>query len=186
MGIIWKKIEKDWLKYNYMISNTGVVKRLSTDMWIKSSIKGEYMTNRPDKIMKSHISSGGYLRISLQTKSGSSMFFIHRLIAEVFIPNPDNKPMVNHKNGNKLDFRIDNLEWVTASENEKHAYDNNLKFGQRGSKNPMAKLSEYDVREIKKRLKNGDKPLNISKDYNTNKMNIYKIKSGIRWNHIEI
>ena len=53
--------------------------------------------------------------------------FVHRAIAKMCIPNPENKPCVNHKNGDKYDNRISNLEWVTYSENNQHAYDTGLK-----------------------------------------------------------
>jgi hypothetical protein len=164
----WKKINRDGLKYDYFINREGVVKR-------------------GNKIMKHNLASNGYLRVSLRKENNTSMcVYIHRILAENFIENPDNKPMVNHKNGNKLDFRIDNLEWTTSSENEKHAYDNGLKFGKIGTSNHKSKLTDNDVIEIKLRLKKGDKPKDISNDYPINEQSIYKIKNGLRWCHIKL
>lgn len=66
------------------------------------------------------VNFGGYVSVSLGRAGGHE--YLHRLVAKKFVPNPDNKPCVNHKNGNKLDNRTENLEWVTYSENHKHAY----------------------------------------------------------------
>ena len=70
--------------------------------------------------------------------------FIHRLVALTFIPNPENKPCVNHIDGNKQNNFINNLEWCTRSENEKHAWKYNLK-NQDNMKNPACKLNNKEV-----------------------------------------
>ena len=72
------------------------------------------------------IDRAGYLTTRLSKSGNVVTKLVHRLIAENFIPNPDNKNFVNHKNGNKVDIRIENLEWVTHSENVLHAYKTGL------------------------------------------------------------
>jgi hypothetical protein len=79
---------------------------------------GQVKSDKTGIIMKPHISKDGYLRLKLMPHK---MVYVHRLIAEAFIPNPDGKAQVNHKNGNKLDNRVENLEWCTQSENQIHS-----------------------------------------------------------------
>lgn len=83
------------------------------------------------KKLKTVINNSGYTRIHFTINGKTVMRTVHRLVAETFIPNPKNKTQVNHINGNKLDNRVENLEWVTASENLKHAFKNGL------NKSPM-------------------------------------------------
>lgn len=64
----------------------------------------------------------GYIRVNLFSNGKKKRYFIHRLVAEAFIPNPENKPQVNHKDGNKQNNELSNLEWVTNSENQLHSY----------------------------------------------------------------
>lgn len=79
-----------------------------------------------NKFLKSRIDRAGYSTVRLNKNGQSSTQFVHRLLAAAFIPNPKNKPFINHINGIKIDNRLENLEWVTHAENIKHAYKTGL------------------------------------------------------------
>lgn len=79
-----------------------------------------YITNAR-KVLKTYTINSGYACLKLTKNDQRASFLVHRLIATTFINNPENKPYVNHKNGNKLDCGVENLEWVTNSENILHA-----------------------------------------------------------------
>lgn len=83
---------------------------------------------RKGKLLKPKKHKDGYLFVTLTKEKSKKNFYVHRLVAEAFIPNPENKPQVNHINGNKTDNTISNLEWVTNAENSRHAYNNGLYF----------------------------------------------------------
>lgn len=84
---------------NYSISNIGNVRN-----------------DKTQRILKAYTKPSGYKQVQLGRKTIPQ--YVHRLVAKAFIPNEHNKPQVNHKNGNKGDNRVENLEWVTASEND--------------------------------------------------------------------
>lgn len=122
----------------YVVSSLGRIKLLDREGYRKngkffkvhSMIKEPYTTNF------------GYKRVHLEKNKKSKHVFVHRLVAEAFIPNPDNKPYINHKNGVRTDNRVENLEWCTASENLLHSY---KALGRKvphrfGIDNPMTKI----------------------------------------------
>lgn len=82
---------------------------------------GEVKSIRKEIILKSYINRYGYEKVILTIHQKSSHRSVHRVVAEVFITNPESKLEVNHKDGNKLNNRVENLEWVTRKENFMHA-----------------------------------------------------------------
>ena len=118
MTEIWKDISD--YEGIYQISNLGRVK--------------SFHKNNP-QILKAHISPAGYYKIQLKMNNVCKCVYIHRLVAEAFVPNPDNLPEVNHKNENKLCNESWNLEWCT------HSYNNS--YGSKNDKNKkrVAKLN---------------------------------------------
>ena len=106
----------------FQISSKGKIKSLDRTI---TTITGRQIT-RKGKTQTTSIGRGGYPSVTLRRVNGYSCSqSVHRLMARCFVPNPQNKPFVNHLNGNKMDYSIENLEWVTRSENQKHA----LKLG---------------------------------------------------------
>jgi len=88
---------------------------------------GTVINNKTKRVKKAHLDRCGYLHMRLSDKN--KKYFVHRLVALTYIENPDNKETVNHKDGNKLNNHVSNLEWMTNKENLKHAYNNNLTKG---------------------------------------------------------
>lgn len=82
---------------------------------------GEIKNHITNRILKPKKNHRGYLYYGVSIKGKYKDIIIHRAVAETFIPNPNNLPQVNHKDGNKLNNCVDNLEWVTAKENMIHA-----------------------------------------------------------------
>ncbi len=89
---------------------------------------GAVFSIKSNKFLKIALSTKGYMKVDICVNSIKKKKFIHRLLAEAFIPNPLNKPIVNHINGIKTDNQLENLEWCTSSENQSHAYRLKLKI----------------------------------------------------------
>lgn len=115
MEEIWKDITG--YENAFEVSNLGNFR--SKDRYVPCRWGG--LRSYPGKVLKTETIVEGYQRIVLMKNAVRKRYMCHRLVAQEFIPNPNNKPFVNHKNGNKADNRACNLEWCTQSENELHS-----------------------------------------------------------------
>jgi hypothetical protein len=131
---IWKPINgyEGW----YEISSLGNVRSLDRKVDFED---GRYATYK-GKPIKRVINSNGYYVTSIWKNSKSKIIYIHRLVADNFIPNPNNLNIVNHKDGNKLNNSIENLEWVSVIENVRHAQ----KTGLIPKTHVAKKVKQYD------------------------------------------
>lgn len=140
---------------------------------------GEIFDTKRKKYCRKRINKKGYHRVYLNN-IGKNVY-VHRLVLCKYCPVENEIYLqVNHKNGNKIDNRLENLEWVTQSENIKHAFNNNL-VSRIGTKNSQNKLTVEDVQEIIQKLLQ-EVPLHIiAKDYNVSKSLIGRIRSKRAW-----
>lgn len=123
----------------------------------------------------------GYPRLVLTRDGRSKQWLVHRLVAIAFLPNPLNKPQVNHMDGNPANPRVGNLEWATAAENSQHAYRTGLHVARFGDDAPTNILTSSQVRIIKGLLAQGVRPIDIAHISGLARKNIYNVKEGVAW-----
>lgn len=158
----------------YQINKDGVVRSL-VRIDSMGRIQGGFN-------IKSSIGRGGYYSVSLRITNKQKTFFLHRLIAQAFIPNPENKPCVNHKNSNRLDNSIQNLEWCTISENNSHAHTSGHQSEYYGEKHHRSKINQSIADEIRCKYQKGKYTLkNISADYNLSVGAVYALLKNKTW-----
>jgi hypothetical protein len=175
---VWKDI-KDY-EGLYQISSWGRVKSLSRRMWV-----GRGWTISKEKILRAHNTGKGYLQ-TFFTKDYKKYYpLIHRLVAEVFIQNPLNLPDINHKDGNKSNNYVNNLEWCTKKQNTQYG----IKLGLikiTGDDNGNSKLKKDFVMEIiKKHRTENYTQQQLADEYGVCRGHIGRIVNNKSWKHIK-
>ena len=177
MVIYLRKIEhwRDVVGYEgrYQVSDMGRVR--------------SFLKNENGIILSQNLSNKGYFRACLYNNKGERKEVgVHRLVAIAHVPNPDNLPIINHKDRNpKLNY-IENIEWCTYSYNSKYAFilRPELSYNRSGELSPNAKSSNQDVLEIYNMAWDGINQKEIAKKYNTTRRNVNNIQHGKTWNSV--
>lgn len=138
--------------------------------------EGQVINKHTGHILLGQPNGKGYLRVSI----GGELKFIHRLVAEKYIPNPNNYEQINHKDGNKLNNSVENLEWVTNQQNRNHAMQHNLHLTGEGCS--WSKLTEDDVRYIRAHMEISNTEL--GKKFNVSRSCIRKVKNYESWKNV--
>ena len=155
----------------YVVSNNGMVKSIRKFLKRKGGLfESEFqrkISKRPDK----------YMSLTLAKDKVKTSHLLHRIVATCFVKNdnPEEKTQVNHINGNKGDNRSINLEWVSHSQNIRHAYRTGLNKSKRGEENPLSKITNAQARDIFKDERCARK---IAEEYKISKTLVYDIKRG--------
>ncbi len=176
------KIEEIWKDVPgyeglYQASNQGNIRFLS-----RAKHKRKCRDYTP-RLLNPTINRCGYCRVGLSKNNKITYWSSHRLVAIAFIPNPENKPQVNHKNGIKTDNRVENLEWVTNKENKEHAQKNGLVV--RGQRVHTCILTEAQVLEIRAAHKGSHKiQYNLRHKYGISRSGLWNIINRNSWKHI--
>lgn len=186
MSSITENIAQEWFEIPgfsgvYSININGVVKN--------NGIRPHKIGRKPSGgVLKSTINAEGYWWVPLRghiNRKKQRSYSIHRLLALVFIPNPENKPCINHLNSVRTDNRLENLEWCTFSENNSHAH----KFGNQkkfvGEKHSQSVLTDKQVLEIRQQYKKQyGAGILFAKKYNISRANLSAIVNNKVWKHL--
>lgn len=127
----------------------------------------------------------GYVRVCLTKNKKGRKFLLHVLVAMAFLHKPSGATQVNHKDGNKQNNVVENLEWVTQKENMAHAWRIGLRKPKLGQQHPLSKLTDEQACQIKTELANPYRGIcvELAKKYGVHRTTIGKIKSGANWRH---
>lgn len=150
----------------FMASTHGNVKRYARS-W-RSGRKGCRYKELPEGVVKQRLSATGYMLCNLSKDGVKLTKKVHQLVGVTFIDNPDNKKFINHIDGNKTNNNVENLEWVTAKENTRHAHD-------------VLHIKERETFKLEDRINIYNKFINgctvseLCDEYNTNYMYMYNL-----------
>jgi hypothetical protein len=127
----------------------------------------------------------GYLQVNIYRDGQVRNFLVHRLVARSFIGEIPEGWQVNHKNGRKKDNRVENLELCTPEQNRKHAWELGLCRPKRGEANPKAKLTEDDVRAIRRLRAQGVTARKVGDKFGVTERTVYSIEHRRSWTHLD-
>lgn len=177
-----EEIWKDVVDYEgiYKVSNLGNIISCRRLRFLNG---GSFYSKQFSK--KTAVDKLGYVRVGLTKNGVKKLWCFHRIIAFAFIPNTENKPFINHIDGNKSNNSVDNLEWCTASENRYHAFRTGL-ASKLGIKNNACKLTESQVLQIRKiHLENPETSLiSTAIRFGISKSLVSRINLRQSWKHI--
>lgn len=170
----WKPIPG----YNgsYEASSMGRIKSLGKD-------SGTLLKKRPkhDTIMKQYVSKTGYANVGLSKNGVCRQYRVHKLIAFAFIKNKNKYPYINHKDCNKLNNNISNLEWCTHLQNIRHAVRNGKFDNRKGEQHGYSKLKKKQVLFIRK---SKIRSFKLAKKFNVTPQAIYRVRKFLTWTYI--
>ena len=166
---IWKYINGYFGRYE--VSSFGRVK--------SHIYRGHPLT----RILKLSIDTGGYPIVKLYFNKKSRTTKVHRLVAEAFILNPNRLPQVNHKDGNKQNNNVDNLEWCTCLENQKHAWRIGIHKKRFGEECFVSRFTEKQIKEIREKAGSCTRKA-LAKEYGMSETNVSDIVKRKIWTHI--
>ena len=170
---IWKPV--NGYDGMYEVSNHGRVRSYATYRGVKH--------RETPRIMTGAKTLSGYHFVKFTYNGKKPCPKRHRLVAEAFIPNPENKPEINHVDGNKDNNHVSNLEWCTGQENKDHAIKNGLTA--RGVRNCKSKITPKEVKEIRKMYSTGDYyQKDIANVFGLKQSQVSKIILKHSWSHI--
>lgn len=164
----------------YILSPNGDIVRLPY------SSNNKYTQWRNNKIfhVKSRTDRNGYITVRLNINGIEKVKQLHRLVAETFLPKIDGKDFVNHKDGNKSNNDVSNLEWCTKSENTYHAYKTGLKEARKGGEVYNSSLTNQQAKIIRERALSGESCKSLAKEFKVPVYTISKIKTGASYKNV--
>lgn len=164
----------------YAVSNYGRIKSLFREIKGKNGICYRYS----EKLHTPQVDEHGYHRVTFRKNTIPKQWSVHRLVADHFMDNPKNLPQVNHKNGDKSDNNINNLEWCTASQNMQHGYDELDHERMRGEKNGMTKLTPELIVLIKKSYSELKSFTKTGLQFGISGTHVWRIVKNKSWEHL--
>lgn len=136
------------------------------------------------KILKLRPHHKGYFKVTPYADYPQKNYFIHRVVALAFIPNPNKLPQINHIDCDKTNNHVSNLEWCDNTHNQRHAKANGLSRCLVGSENKASKITESDVRSIRDKFNNGYTAKMLGEEYGITAYTVYDVVHRRTWRHI--